>query len=135
MTKKVRPNRANAWERFWGDAPKVNKEHMITTHHEKGIHKMQITLKIDAIRDGCKSKPFKIGKTGNPHERVMYKDYFDTYTTMYVLYQSLYPEVISELERHFISKYYRKTKNENIEKSGTGKMYSPDGYFFLYLVI
>lgn len=96
---------------------------------------MQITLRIETIRKGRKGQSFKIGKTGNPDERVMYKDYFGKYKEMHLLYQSLYPEVISELERHFISKYYRKTKNENIDKAGTGKMNSRDGYYFLYLMI
>jgi hypothetical protein len=56
---------------------------------------------------------------------------------MYLLYKSTSKDFVSELEEYFIAKYMRshpeQVDNKKVKAPGK-KMYSYDGYYYLYAV-
>lgn len=118
---------------FKGDGPEI-----ITTYLETGVVtaflKKAISTNIRNILTTHPRKKFKIGKTGHPLTRAEQDDYRkSSYSKMYLLYRSTLQNRVSELEAYYIQKYY--SRNDNINPNSVGTMKSPDGYYYLYLVI
>lgn len=75
----------------------------------------------------------KIGKTGNPSNRVLDPKYQQKYEIMFLIVASKKSKLISDLERESIRAYYDEL--DNISTLSGGKMRTPDGYYYLYIVV
>lgn len=80
-----------------------------------------------------KHKQVKIGKTGIPEGRAGKDDYAGIYDTMYVLFCSKSRDIVDDLEIYLIRNFLKET--ENISQHKGGHMKSPDGLYFVYIVV
>lgn len=127
------------WQKFWkgfwnGSKPAIVTQHCVTGRISPTL-KRQITTNINSILQNHSS--FKIGKTGDAYIRCDKNDYRNGYNHMYLLYKSTSSIFVSELEEHYISKYKESHPDsiKNLRVKAPGKrMYTYDGYYFLYLV-
>lgn len=120
----------------YGYAPDVYDEYLLTGDNST-YTKSCITRSINEILSDHTGKKFKIGKTGDASVRVDMTDYRGAdFDKMFLLFEHDDPAVISTLEAHYIQKY--KTifprRCSNIQMHSGGGMYSPTGYYYLYIV-
>ena len=90
--------------------------------------KAYITRRINDISRSARG--FKIGKSGQPNNRVGSYDYKHSDE----LAKSKDKKLIASLEALYIDKYFNHPKCENINKGSAGKMETDDGYYYLYIV-
>ncbi|GFZ79856.1 hypothetical protein GCM10011531_07240 [Aquaticitalea lipolytica] len=124
------------WKDFWsGTKPTIEASWCKTGRINQGL-KTKITISINSIISHHRTK-FKIGKTGDAYIRGDKKDYRNDYHFMYLLYKSKSSSYVSELEEHYIEKYMKShpkaNQNKRVRAPGK-KMYSYDGYYYLYIV-
>lgn len=132
----IETNWQKFWKDFWhGEKPKVVDKNC-ATGHVSPILKARITKHINSILKGCTK--YKIGKTGDSYIRTDKQDYRGSYHEMHLLYKSTSRDYVSELEEYYIEKCIddedNKNQNKRIKAPGK-KMYSYDGYYYLYLVV
>ena len=141
--KSTRPyplNERTKWNEFWlsvwNGSPLQIEDIAITGIINSGL-KRKITISINNIIKQESINAFKIGKTGDAQIRTDKKDYRADYSTMYLLYKSTSKENISSIEVDYIKKYKKthKDKIDNIIEHKAGKMFSYDGYYYLYIVV
>lgn len=123
------------WKSFWQNTkPQIEMSFCLTGRIEPKL-KTKITKTINQII--IHHEIFKIGKTGDSYIRSDQKDYRNDYTYMYLIYKSTSPDNISKLEEHYIEKYMKShpenNQNKRVKSPGK-KMYSYDGFYYLYLV-
>lgn len=122
------------WKGFWnGEKPKQNSDNIVTGHYNANT-KRAITQRINNIIDDSKS--IKIGKTGNSDLRSDFNDYRAIYKEMHLIYKSSSEEYISTAEEDYIKKFSKShaSKIDNKTDKRVGKMYSYDGYYYMYVV-
>jgi len=126
----------NFWRSFWhGKQPEIEEE-FIDGEINSDL-KRKLTIKINKIINDSNTTAIKIGKTGDALIRTDFTDYRGSYSVMKLIYRSENPINVSKLEKHYILKYTssHRAKIDNIQKHSGGKMYSYDGYYFLYVVV
>lgn len=74
----------------------------------------------------------KIGVTGDSLIRTDQTDYRGNYSKMFLIYKSRSKKNISDLEVHYINKFYGKTDNKS--KTKASRLSTFDGYYYLYVV-
>lgn len=127
------------WQKFWkdfwnGSKPTIVEEHCVTGRINP-LLKRKITANINSILRH--HTYFKIGKTGDPYIRSDKNDYRNGYNHMYLIYKSSSSVFVSELEEHYIAKFKLSHNDiiKNIRVKAPGKkMFSYNGYYYLYLV-
>ncbi|WP_157607904.1 hypothetical protein [Seonamhaeicola sp. S2-3] len=124
------------WKNFWsGTKPVIESSWCQHGRINQGV-KTKITKVINIIISHHNSN-FKIGKTGDSYIRTDQKDYRNDYHYMYLLYKSTSKDFVSYLEEYYIAKYLVSQpvliQNKRVKAPGK-KMYSYDGFYYLYLV-
>jgi hypothetical protein len=124
------------WKNFWNGSKPVVVDALCQTGRINQKLKLNITKRINIIIDHHKSD-FKIGKTGDSYIRTDHKDYRNDYQYMYLLYRSTSSDFVSKMEELYIEKYIKLEPNliQNKRVKAPGKkMFSYDGYYYLYIV-
>ncbi len=101
----------------------------VNRNTNEGDLKRTLTNRINQIIAQCKK--FKVGETGSPEGR---RKSYVGYSKMYLLCKCTSEEYIDKLEHYYNEKFFNHPKNDNINQGSAGKMSSPDGNFYLYIV-
>ncbi len=110
--------------------PRIDQRFLKNTNRDNNNTYNYVCNCIQDILDEYKS--IKIGKTGNPKNRITQKDYNGQYSKMFLILKSKKRSLISNMERESIREY--DFYNDNISMLSGGRMSSPDGYYYLYVV-
>ncbi len=124
------------WRKIWNGSPPQIEDIAITGIINSELRR-KITISINNIINQESINACKIGKTGDARIRTDQKDYRADYSKMYLLYKSTSKGNISSIEVDYIKKYKKthKDKIDNIIEHKAGRMFSYDGYYYLYIVV
>lgn len=96
--------------------------------------KSRVTKRLNKAIEGHGA--FKIGKTGDAWVRTDQNDYRKDYYKFHLIFRSSSKLVIDTLECDYIKRYMRSHPENCRNRSAhrLGRMYSYDGYYWLYVV-
>ena len=114
---------------FGKGKPEIIEDLMIEGDVNRSL-KWKLTRQMNILMDKYESR--KVGKSGDTFVRADYDEYRSKYNHMFVLYQSPVVEDVELLEEHYTRKFFDRLDNDRI---GGGKMVSPDGLYYLYMVV